>query len=195
MPAEVPEGLERSTDRFQSTMWTLQRIAWAIGGLGLIAAAIGLAGPAPASAVLRPLAIYGGIFALLRLTGKHSLGAISTFDFVLLLIISEAVSNALLAGDNAISSALLAAGTLVFVDIVLSLVKRQSRFMDRLIEDEPIILVTRGRVHRERLRKERVDEDDILEAARRTQGLERMEQIRFAVLERGGDISIIPEKA
>jgi uncharacterized membrane protein YcaP (DUF421 family) len=194
---DVPEGLERSESnqlRFQRGMWTAQRVAWVLIGIALVAAAFGVAGERPAQAVLRPAIIYAGVFLLLRFTGKHSLGSITTFDFVLLLIISESVSAALLAGDDSIPSALIAAATLVFVDVILSLIKQQSKAIDRVLEDEPIVLVAHGKCLHDRMKKERVDEDDILESARLMHGLERMDQIRFAVLERGGDISIIPEK-
>ena len=56
----------------------------------------------------------------------------------------------------------------------------------------PLVLVAEGRLLKDRMDKVRVDEDDILEAARSHHGLERLDQIRFAVLERSGDISIVP---
>jgi uncharacterized membrane protein YcaP (DUF421 family) len=66
--------------------------------------------------------------------------------------------------------------------------------LDRLIEGLPLILVEDGRPIKERVDKSRVDEDDILTAARESQGIERMEQIKYAVLERNGKISIIPKQ-
>lgn len=192
---DVPQGLERSereTYRFQRSMWGIQRVAWLLIGAGLLAAAFGLAGPGAARAVLRPLAIYFGVFLLLRLTGKRSLGEITTFDFVLLLIMSEAVSNALLAGDNSITAALIAVATLVFADIVLALLARKFKPLERILEDEPVLLLANGKPFPDRLTRQRVTEADILEAARRTHGLDRLDQVRFAVLERSGKISIIP---
>jgi uncharacterized membrane protein YcaP (DUF421 family) len=144
------------------------------------------------AAVLRPLAVYFFLLVLFRVTGKRSLGQITTFDFVLLLVISEAVSNALLASDVSLTGAFLAVTTFLFVDVLLSLAKRRWPRLGRVIEDEPSLLMRDGVPQRERLEKERVDEDDILEAARRAHGLEKLEKVRAAILERHGDISIIP---
>jgi len=147
------------------------------------------------SSVIRPLLIYFTLLLVFRLTGKRSIGEITTFDFLLLLIISEAVSSALLADDLSVTGAVIAATTLVVTDIVLSLAKQRWPALDRLLEDEPVILLLDGKLQHERLRKERVDESDILEAARETQGLDRLDQIRCAVLERRGRISIIPVRS
>jgi uncharacterized membrane protein YcaP (DUF421 family) len=82
--------------------------------------------------------------------------------------------------------------TLVGMDIGLSLLKDRSRLFHKLIEGVPMVLVENGRVLDDRMRWARVDIEDVLQAARERQGLERMEQIKYAVLERTGEISIIP---
>lgn len=143
-------------------------------------------------AVLRPLAIYFCLLILFRLTGKRALGEITNFDFVVLLIVSEAVSSSLVANDTSITGALLAVTTLLFLDLALSILKQRSAKLARLLEDQPTHLMRDGKLLRDRMEKERVDEEDILEAARQCHGLERLEQIRGAVLERQGSISIIP---
>ena len=143
------------------------------------------------SAVLRPLAIYFCLLVIFRITGKRSLGEITSFDFVLLLIISEAVSQSLLAADASLTAGLVAAITLLLIDVVISQFTRRFPRFARLTEDEPVVLMSGGRLHRDRLRGERVDESEILEAAR-AQGLERLDQVRLAVLERSGTISIVP---
>lgn len=143
-------------------------------------------------AVLRPLAIYFCLLILFRLIGKRAIGEITNFDFVVLLIVSEAVSSSLVAKDSSLTGALLAVTTLLFLDIALSTLKQKSQWLARLLEDEPVHLMRNGKLLRDRMEKERVDEDDILEAARQTHGLEKLDQIRSAVLERQGSISIIP---
>ena len=75
---------------------------------------------------------------------------------------------------------------------MLSLLKQRSRTIERLVEGTSLILVENGKVLKERMDKERVGEEDILEAARMLQGLERLDQIKYAVLERNGEITIIP---
>lgn len=76
--------------------------------------------------------------------------------------------------------------------IVLTLLKQRYPCVDSIMEGEPALLVENGRPLQERLDLERVDLDDILEAARRWRGLERIDQIKFAVLERDGNITIVP---
>jgi uncharacterized membrane protein YcaP (DUF421 family) len=146
------------------------------------------------SAVLRPLVIYFGFLLFMRLTGKRSLGQVTTFDFVLLLIISETIQAALMAKDQSLTGAAIAVGTLVMVDVGLSLLKHRWRWLDRLLEDEAVVLLADGVLNHERMNKERVDMADILEAARTAHGIERLDQIKLAVLERHGAISIIPSR-
>lgn len=141
--------------------------------------------------VLRPLLIYFVLLVVFRLSGKRSLGEITAFDFLLLLIISETVSNALLGGDQSITAALVAAVTLLGTDTLLAMVKRGRPLLARLLEDEPVVLARDGRLHEDRLRAERVTADDVHEAARRD-GIADLADVRLAVLERRGSISIIP---
>jgi uncharacterized membrane protein YcaP (DUF421 family) len=85
--------------------------------------------------------------------------------------------------------------TLVGSSIILSLLKQHIPLVERLVDGAPLIILEHGKLHQDRMDKERVDEEDILEAARRLQGLERLEQIKYAVLERNGEITVVPEAA
>jgi uncharacterized membrane protein YcaP (DUF421 family) len=143
-------------------------------------------------AVLRSLAIYGFLLVLFRIAGKRTLADITPFDFVLLLIIGEATQQGLLGDDFSVTNALLVITSLLSIDIGLSLLKRRWPRLAKATEGVPVVLVDDGEMLTERMRRARVDEQDILEAARSTQGLSRMSQVRFAVLERTGAISIIP---
>jgi len=143
--------------------------------------------------VLRAAAIYIGLLIIMRFAGKRSLAQITTFDFVLLLIIGEASQQALLGQDFSVTNALLVVITLVMLDIGLSLLKRRSEKFDKLLEDVPLVIVEDGVALKDRMAKARVDEQDVLTAARHLQGIERLDQIRYAVLERSGGISIIPK--
>ncbi len=145
--------------------------------------------------VLRASVVYFGLLIIMRLAGKRSLAQITTFDFVLLLIIGEATQNALLGQDFSMTNALVVIVTLVGIDIGLSLLKRRSKALDRFLEDVPLVIVENGVPLKDRMHKARVDEEDILSAARHLQGLERMDQIRYAVLESSGGISIVPMKS
>lgn len=143
-------------------------------------------------AILRSIAIYVFLLLIFRLAGKRTLSQVTTFDFVLLLVIGEATQQGLLGNDFSITYAFLAITTLVGLDIGISLIKQRSQRIEKLIEGVPLIIVENGRPLRDRMDKVRMDEADVLAAARELQGLERMDQIKYAVLERSGGISIIP---
>ncbi|QEU02231.1 MULTISPECIES: YetF domain-containing protein [Pseudomonas] len=143
--------------------------------------------------VLRAAALYAFLLVLFRITGRRALSEITTFDFVLLLVIGEATQQALLGDDFSVINAFVVIATLVLIDILLSLFKERSPRVGRFLDGVPLIVVEYGKPLTERLRKARLTEEDILEAARQSQGLERLEQIRFAVLEKNGQISVIPE--
>jgi uncharacterized membrane protein YcaP (DUF421 family) len=84
--------------------------------------------------------------------------------------------------------------TLVIIDVGLSLIKQRSHKLDRWLEGTPIVIVDHGRPLRDRMDRARVADDDVLTAARLLHGLERMEDVKYAVVERSGEISIIPRK-
>jgi uncharacterized membrane protein YcaP (DUF421 family) len=145
-------------------------------------------------AVLRALAIYLILIVLFRVAGNRALGQLTTFDFVLLLIVGEATQQALLGNDFSITNAFLVIATLLGADIGLSLLKERFHRVEKIIDGVPVVIVEDGRPLRDRMRKVRVDDSDVLVAARELQGLERMDQIKYAVLERSGGISIIPKQ-
>ena len=147
------------------------------------------------SSVIRAAAIYFILLIIFRIAGKRTLSETTTFDFVLLLIVSEAVQQAMIDNDSSLTNAVLIVVTLVGLDVAFSLLKRSSRRLDRIVEGASVVLVAAGRPLAERLRKERVEEEDILEAARKLQGLGRMDEIEYAVLEPSGAITIIPRRA
>lgn len=143
--------------------------------------------------VIRAAAVYLFLLLVFRLAGQRTLAQITTFDLVLLLIISEAIQQALIGNDNSMINAALVVLTLAGLNVSLSLLKQRSKKAEKVLEDVPLVLLAEGRLLKDRMNKVRVDEDDILEAARSLHGLERLDQIRFAVLERSGDISIVPQ--
>jgi uncharacterized membrane protein YcaP (DUF421 family) len=144
--------------------------------------------------VIRPALVYLFVLILLRLTGKRTLAQITTFDFVLLLIISEATQQALIGEDNSMINFAIVVSTLIGLNILMSLLKQRSPWLDRLLDDIPLVIVADGKPLKDRMVKARVDEDDVLDAAREIHGLESMDQIRHAILERDGQISIIPRR-
>lgn len=145
-------------------------------------------------AVLRGIAIYVVLLIIFRINGKRALGQVTTFDFVLLLIVAETTQQALLGDDYSVTNAFLLILTLVGLDLGLSLLKQRWKRLDLYLEGVPLVIVENGQPIKEYLQKARLDEEDILHAARELQGLERMDQIKYAVLERSGDITVIPKE-
>jgi uncharacterized membrane protein YcaP (DUF421 family) len=143
--------------------------------------------------VLRAAAIYIILLLVFRLAGKRSLAQITTFDFILLLVIGEATQQALLGDDFSMTNAVIVIVTLVVLDIGMSLAKQRSPQLGKLLDDVPLVILQDGQLLRERMSKSRVDESEIMAAARELQGLERLDQIKYAVLEQNGAISIIPK--
>ena len=142
--------------------------------------------------VVRGLAVYLFVYVIFRILGKRSLSEITTFDFVLLLIISEATTDALIGEDYSLMGCFIMVCTLVGLDYLFSVFKSKSKWFEVASEGAPLVLVDHGKPLIKRMKKSRVDEEDVLEAAREMHGLERMSQIKYAVLERDGKISIIP---
>jgi uncharacterized membrane protein YcaP (DUF421 family) len=145
--------------------------------------------------IIRGLATYLFIWLIFRISGKRSLAEITTFDFVLLLIISETTQAALVDSDPSMTNCFLLIITLVGVDIAVSLWKQRSQLFEKIVDGVPLVLLAHGAPLRERLNKSRVDEADILAAARQQRGIERLEQIKYAVLERNGGITIIAKES
>lgn len=143
-------------------------------------------------AVLRAVGIYVFLLILFRVSGKRTVAQITTFDLLLLLIIGEATQQGLIGSDYSVTQALVVVTTLVGAEVLLAAVQERFPGFGKVVEGLPVVLVERGKPIAERMRKSRVSELDIMERARQLQGLERMSQIKYAVLERDGSISIVP---
>lgn len=142
--------------------------------------------------ILRGVAIYAILLVIVRLSGRRTLAQMTAFDFVLLLIIAETTQQALLGDDFSLANAVLLILTLFTTDIVLSYVKQWMPSAAKWIDGVPTVLISRGKLDKRAMQRARVAVEDILDAAREQHGLERLDQIKSAVLEVGGHLSIIP---
>lgn len=145
--------------------------------------------------VVRGLVVFFVLLLIFRIAGKRTLHETTTFDFVLLLIIAETVQQAMIDNDNSFTNSLILVCTLVGVNVVLSLLKQRSRKLELFLEGASVVLMENGKVHRDRLDKERVDEQEIAAAARELHGLERLDDVKHAILEKDGSISVVPRKS
>lgn len=145
--------------------------------------------------VVRAAVVYLLLFVLLRAAGNRQFSELTAFDAVLIIIISEATQQALLGGqDFSVTAAFIVIVTFIAIDIGLSELKRRSRTADLVLEGVPTLLINEGQPVKENMTQERVDIEDIMAAARERQGIQDLAEIRFAVLERDGVISIIPRR-
>jgi uncharacterized membrane protein YcaP (DUF421 family) len=144
--------------------------------------------------VLRGIAMYAFVWLILRMTGRRTFAQMTAFDFVLLLIVGEATQQSLLGEDFSITNGVLVVLTLVGIDVGLSKISSRWKAFDRWLDGMPIVIVKNGQVLEERLIKERVTLDEILHAARERQGLENMSEVKHAVLDQSGGISIVPRE-
>jgi uncharacterized membrane protein YcaP (DUF421 family) len=142
--------------------------------------------------ILRGAAVYFIILVLMRLSGKRTMAEITVFDLVLVLIIAETTQQAMLGDDFSIINAALLIITLVTIDIGLSYLKEYSPTASKILDGTPVLLVADGKEDKRAMKRARVDREEIMSAARFQMGLERFDQVKHAVLEADGDISIIP---
>lgn len=144
--------------------------------------------------VLRAASMYLLLMVVFKIAGRRTLMEMTSFDLILLLIISEATQQALLGDDFSVTGAGLTIVTLIVIDILFGAMKTRFPRVERLIDGSSLILVEEGKLLRQRAKRAGVDEEDILQSARSSQGLERLDQIKFAILEKTGKISIIPKE-
>lgn len=142
--------------------------------------------------VIRGAAIYLILLVIIRISGRRTMAEATPFDFVLLLIVAETTQQALLGDDFSLTNAFVLIVTLFGIDIALSYVKRWLPWVAKVMDGRPTLLICDGQVDQRALAKTRVDESDILTAARSQHGLERLDQVKHAVLETDSGISIIP---
>jgi uncharacterized membrane protein YcaP (DUF421 family) len=142
--------------------------------------------------VIKAAVVYFALWAIIRISGRRTLGEMSAFDLVLFMIIGGSTQRAITGQDYSLTNALLLVATFIVIDIALSLVELKSPFMRRVFNGMPMILVENGTVMAARLRRARITEENILESARKLHGLERIDQIKFAILEATGVITIVP---
>lgn len=144
--------------------------------------------------VIRAAVVYIFLLIVFRLAGRRTLSETTTFDLVLLLIISETTQQAMVHNDHSVTNAFLLILALIGCDVAFSKISLRFDWVRKLVDDIPIVIVADGKPLEPRMKKSRVTVDDVLEAARQDRGLERLDQVKYAILEPSGTISIIPKQ-
>jgi len=150
-----------------------------------------MATPAQIGAIVfRTLVVYIFILVGFRLTGKREVGQLAPFDFALVLLIANAVQNAMVGPDTSLTGGLAAAALLLVVNSILGRLASRNRKIERLLRGRARILINRGRVDADGLREEHLSHEELLQALREN-GCAVVEECRLAVLEPDGTISVI----
>ena len=146
-----------------------------------------------AEKIIRPILVYAFLIVGLRLAGKRELAQLNPFDLVVLLTISNTVQNAIIGNDNSLIGGVIGASTLLIINYLMARLLYRHEKLDRLVEGDPVELITDGKILRNRLEKELLTETE-LETAAHHQGFTSLKGVDRAVLERDGAISFFAKE-
>jgi uncharacterized membrane protein YcaP (DUF421 family) len=134
--------------------------------------------------IVRAGVVYIVLLALVRLTGKRTVGQFTPFDLVVVMLLAEAVSDSMRGGDESLIGGLIAAVTLVALDVAISFTSARSKTIDTLVEGNPVLVGRDGALYEDVLKRERVPPSDVEQALREA-------DCSMAILEADGKISIL----
>lgn len=140
--------------------------------------------------MLRALIVYFVLLVMIRVSGKRTMGQFTSFDMLLVVLLGNAVQNALLGPDTSVGGGLLLAATLMGLNWAVGLASARSARVEALIEGSPVLLARDGKVFKQVLRRELISREDF-EKAMREAGVDELDQIQMAVLETNGHITIV----
>ncbi|MBI1750526.1 MAG: DUF421 domain-containing protein [Acidobacteria bacterium] len=140
--------------------------------------------------ILRSLVVYLFLLAVFRIIGKRQVGQMTPFDLIVLLMISNVLQNAMIGPDNSVLGGLLGATTVLLANWMVSRAAAASRKLERAIEGVPTVLVHHGHVIEANLRRENFSREDLLSNLR-SQGVFDVEEVRAAILEPSGKLSVL----
>lgn len=146
-----------------------------------------------AAIAVRTAIVFIALVIGLRLTGRRQAGELNLHDVLLVLILANAVQNAMTKGDGRLSVALVSAGTLLVLGTLFAAVQSRYPACEGWLAGTPTVLVEDGRVIRRHLRSEGVTDGELMGAVRE-QGLADLAGVKLAVLENDGSISVIPRQ-
>lgn len=142
---------------------------------------------------LRAVYVYVFLLALLRITGKRQVGQLAPFDLILLLVLSNAVQNAMIGPDTSVLGGMITATTLVALNYAVSYATYKSKFLASIIEGRPLRLIHDGHVEECNLARAKLTIHE-LNAALRAEGYACVERVKLAVLENTGRISVVAKQ-
>jgi uncharacterized membrane protein YcaP (DUF421 family) len=138
--------------------------------------------------------IYLFLIAAFRLVGRRQLAQLTVIDLVVLIVLGSAVETAMIAGNTSLAAGIISAATLLGVNRLLTRLSLRSKRWRNLVVGGPVLLVDHGHIVEEHVRRAGLTEADVLEAIRE-RGQDRLDAVKFAVLEAGGSINVVPMDA
>jgi uncharacterized membrane protein YcaP (DUF421 family) len=144
--------------------------------------------------VLRALVLFVAVYILLRVVGRRELAEMEPVDFILLIVLGDAIQQGLTQDDYSVTGALTTIFTIAVIQVALGYLSFRSKRVRTILEGEPMVLIENGRVIEKNLHRARIAEDELAEEARVSQ-VASLSDIEWAVLETSGKISIIPKKS
>jgi uncharacterized membrane protein YcaP (DUF421 family) len=139
--------------------------------------------------IFRASVVYLVLLAMVRLTGKRTVGQFTPFDLIVVLLLSEAVSGSINGQDESLPGGLIAAATLLVLDVGLAWASSRSKKFDGVLSGDPVLIGRDGVIYKDVLRRERVPESDMHKALREADC--EVEDMRMAILEADGNINIM----
>jgi len=140
----------------------------------------------------KTVVVYLFLILGLRLVGKRELGQMNIYDLVLIVILGNAVQNAMMNNDNSLCGGLVAAATLLIINRIFNIVLQRSKRVERMMVGDPVLILNDGVPIADHLKREGVTQEQLM-AALREHGLTEPGQAHMAVLEVDGSISVVPQ--
>ncbi|HSI51845.1 MAG TPA: YetF domain-containing protein [Ideonella sp.] len=144
----------------------------------------------PIELMIRGSAIYVFLFVIFRFVLRRDVGSIAISDVLLLVLVADASQNAMAAEYKTVADGMVLVGTIVGWNWVLDWAAFHFDAVHRLLEASPLLLVRNGRILRRNLRKEYLTVDDLMSELRK-QGVDSVAEVRSALMEGDGEISVI----
>jgi uncharacterized membrane protein YcaP (DUF421 family) len=141
--------------------------------------------------VVRAIVVFFAIFLVTRVIGRRELSTMEPFDLILLIVTGDLVQQGVTQSDYSLTGALTVICTIALLTVLLSYASFKVPRLRPVLEGEPLVLVQDGQVIERNLRRERITLDELLAEARQQQ-VASLDEVRFAVLETNGRISVIP---
>ncbi len=143
--------------------------------------------------IVRGCIVYVFLLVLIRITGKRQVGQLAPFDLILLLVLSNAVQNAMNGGDNSVGGGLISAVTLVLLNYTIGYATYRSKKLEAIVEGRPDIIIHNGQLYTDVMKRAKLTHHE-LDAALRQAGCCNVNEVHMAVLENNGAISVVPKK-